>query len=324
MGNAPRINHFVDVGRGYRAWQVLGSFPSCRDPTAYDHAVNALPPDLLERARAFAHGGLTVADARHAATVILLRDGSGGSRLEVYLLRRASTMAFAAGQHVFPGGSVDPRDGEHSLAWSGRSASAWGETLGCDASMARALVCAAVRETFEEAGVLLAGASIDAVVADTTGATWETDRQALLDRSVSLAELLEHRGLVLRSDLLRAWAHWITPEFEPRRFDTRFFVAAVPTGQRARDVSGEADQAVWMSVAGAVRGFQSGALPMLPPTIVALRELAAYSTVAEVLEADVAVTPLMPRAVLEGDDVRLVVDGPDGPVEMDSVVRVRA
>jgi len=73
-----------------------------------------------------------------------------------------------------------------------------------------------------------------------------------------------------------------------------------------------------------VRGFESGALPMLPPTIVALRELAAYANVAEVLEADMTVTPLMPRAVLEGDNVLLVVDGPEGPVEMDSVVRVRA
>jgi 8-oxo-dGTP pyrophosphatase MutT (NUDIX family) len=294
------------------------------DVTAYDRAVDDLPPDLLDRARAFLRGGVEAADARNAATVVLLRDGRGGAGLEVYLLRRASTMAFAAGRHVFPGGSVDPRDGEHSPAWSGRSAAAWGESLGCDPTMARALVCAAVRETFEESGVLLAGASPDAVVADTTGATWEADRQSLLDRSESLAELLERRGLVLRSDLLRPWAHWITPEFEPRRFDTRFFVAAVPTGQRARDVSGEADQAVWMSVAGAVHGFSSGALPMLPPTIVALRELAAYDTVDEVLDADMTVTPLMPRAVLDGDEVLLVLDGPDGPAAIESVVRARA
>jgi 8-oxo-dGTP pyrophosphatase MutT (NUDIX family) len=283
--------------------------------------VDDLPPDLLDRARAFLRGGLDVADARHAATVVLLRDG-GRSGLEVYLLRRVSTMAFAAGRHVFPGGSVDARDGEHSPAWSGRSAADWGESLGCDSGLARALVCAAVRETFEESGVLLAGASSDAVVADPTGAAWEADRQALLDRSVSLAELLERRGLVLRSDLLRPWAHWITPEFEPRRFDTRFFVAAVPARQLARDVSGEADQAVWLPVAGAVRGFSSGALPMLPPTIIALRELAAYDTVDEVLAADMTVTPLMPRAVLQGDEVVLVLDGPDGPAEMESVVRV--
>lgn len=286
--------------------------------------MDALPPELLDRARAFLRDGLDVAAARDAATVVLLRDGRGGSGLEVYLLRRASTMAFAAGQHVFPGGSVDPRDGERLPAWAGRSAAAWGESLGCDTTMGRALVCAAVRETFEESGVLLAGAAADAVVADTTGATWEADRQALLDRTESLAELLERRGLVLRSDLLRPWAHWITPQFEPRRFDTRFFVAAVPTGQLARDVSGEADQAVWLPVAEAVRGFESAALPMLPPTIVALRELAAYETVEDVLGAEMTVTPWMPRAMFDGDEVRLVVDGPDGPAPLGSVVRARA
>jgi 8-oxo-dGTP pyrophosphatase MutT (NUDIX family) len=283
----------------------------------------SLSPDLLDRARTFLRDGQPIAAARHAATVVLLRDRAGEPGLEVYLLRRVATMAFAAGMHVFPGGSVDGRDGEHSPGWSGPDAATWGGSLGCDAPLARALVCAAVRETFEESGVLLAGPSADALVADTTSNEWESDRQALLDRSESLAELLERRGLVLRSDLLRPWAHWITPEFEPRRFDTRFFVAAVPTGQVARDVSGEADQAVWLPVASAVTGFESGALPMLPPTIVALRELAAYPTVEEVLAANMTVTPLMPRAVLDGADVLLVVDGPDGPAGMESVVRAR-
>jgi 8-oxo-dGTP pyrophosphatase MutT (NUDIX family) len=286
--------------------------------------VDHLPADLLDRARAFQRGGLDVADARDAATVVLLRDGATSAGLEVYLLRRAVTMAFAAGQYVFPGGSVDARDGEHSPAWSGPDVSAWGQSLGCDARLARALVCAAVRETFEESGVLLAGDSADAVVADTTGPTWEADRRSLLDRSDSLSELLQRRGLVLRSDLLRPWAHWITPEFEPRRFSTRFFVAAVPRGQRARDVSGEADRAVWMSVADAVSGYESATLPMLPPTIVALRELGAFDTVDDVLEANMTVTPLMPRAVVVGDQVLLVVDGPEGPTAAESVARVRA
>ena len=282
-----------------------------------------LPADLLERARGFLTGDLEVADARDAATVVLLRDGAPGVGLEVYLLRRHSTMAFAAGRHVFPGGSVDARDGEHAPAWSGRSAAAWGAALGCDSTLARALVCAAVRETFEESGVLLAGASADEVVADTTGPDWEADRQALLDRSISLAELLEQRGLVLRSDLLRPWAHWITPEFEPRRFDARFFVAAVPAGQLARDVSGEADQAVWMPVVTAMRGFAAGELPMLPPTIIALRELSAYDTVAEVLQAEMTVTTLMPRAEFADGEVVLVIDGPDGSAPLESVTRER-
>jgi 8-oxo-dGTP pyrophosphatase MutT (NUDIX family) len=285
--------------------------------------VDDLPADLRERAVAYLQGGGDIVAARDAATVVLLRDGRDGAGLEVYLLRRHATMAFAAGRHVFPGGSLDPRDGEHSPAWSGRSASDWGESFGCDSTLARSLVCAAVRETFEESGVLLAGASADDVVADTTGPDWETDRQALLDRSISLAELLERRGLVLRSDLLRPWAHWITPEFEPRRFDARFFVAAVPAGQLARDVSGEADQAVWMPVVTAIRGFSAGELPMLPPTIIALRELSAYDTVAEVLGAEMTVTTLLPRAVLDGGEVVLVVDGPDGPAALESVTRVR-
>ena len=75
-----------------------------------------------------------------------------------------------------------------------------------------------------------------------------------------MAEVLAARALVLRSDLLRPWAHWITPEFEPRRFDTRFFVAAVPTGQLPRDVSGEADDTVWLPVAAAVAQHEAGGL----------------------------------------------------------------
>ena len=98
--------------------------------------------------------------------------------------------------------------------------------------MARALVCAAVRETFEEAGVLLAGAPDGGPVADPSGPSWEADRAALVAGAVTLAELLSRRGLVLRADLLVPWARWITPEGEPRRFDARFFAAALPAGQR--------------------------------------------------------------------------------------------
>jgi 8-oxo-dGTP pyrophosphatase MutT (NUDIX family) len=264
-----------------------------------------VPPSLVERARAFLAGPGDVAAPRHAATVVLLRDTPGG--LEVYLLRRAGTMAFAAGMHVFPGGSVDPRDGELETTWAGPSPDEWAGRLGCDETLARALVCAAVRETFEESGVLLAGPSPEDVVADTTADDWERDRSALLDRSLSMAELLTSRGLVLRSDLLRAWAHWITPEFEPKRFDTRFFVAALPTGQLARDVSGEADHAAWLLVRDAVAEHEAGRLAMLPPTIEALRDLTAYDDVAGVLAAQRRVRPILPRLVDEGGVLRLEV-----------------
>ena len=149
--------------------------------------------------------------------------------------------------------------------------------------------------------MLLAGPDGAAVVADTTGDDLESDRLALLDRSASMAEVLDRRGLVLRSDLLRPWAHWITPEFEPRRFDTRFFVAAVPPGQLARDVSGEADSTVWLPVVDAVAAHEAGELAMLPPTIESLRELATHATVDDVLAAPREVRPVMPRLVEVGD-----------------------
>lgn len=265
-----------------------------------------VPPALLDRAWAWLRAPGAVAPARDAATVALLRDSSAG--LEVYLLRRAATMAFAAGMHVFPGGSVDPRDGAADTAWAGPPAAVWATALGCDEALARALVCAAVRETFEESGVLLAGPSADVVVADTTGPGWERDRAALLDRTYSVGELLGVRRLVLRSDLLRAWAHWVTPEFEPRRFDTRFLVAALPAGQRARDVSGEADLAEWVPVRAAVAEHEAGRKAMLPPTIAVLRDLAGLPNVAAVLSATREVRRLLPRLV-ERDGVLSMVTG---------------
>src|SRR6059058_1988487 len=151
-------------------------------------SLGRLPREMAEHARAISQGTVTAAEPRHAATVVLLRDSAAG--IEAYLLRRQKTMAFAAGMFVFPGGSVDPRD--ESLpddAWVGPRPADWSSILTADDALAKALVCAAVRETFEESGVLLAGSTAGDVVADTTGDDWEADRLALLDRSLSLAAL---------------------------------------------------------------------------------------------------------------------------------------
>ena len=262
-----------------------------------------LPPALVEHARAFLTGDQTPATPRGASTVVLLRESDAGPP-QVYLLRRHLGMAFAAGMYAFPGGTVDPRDSDRAVAWAGPDPAEWGERLGCDEAVARSLVCAAVRETFEESGVLLAGATPDTVVGDTTGDDWERERAALVDRSLALAELLEQRSLVLRTDLLLAWAHWVTPEFEPRRYDTRFFVAAMPPGQRTRDVSGEADTVTWMTAADAVAGVDAGAMGMLPPTYIALREMAAYPTVAATLAAARrrVIRKVVPGVEIVGDD----------------------
>src|SRR5581483_11814380 len=144
---------------------------------------------------------------------------------EVYLQRRVASMNFAASMYVFPGGGVDPRDTAVQPAWAGPSPADWAERLRRDEATARAIVCAAVREVFEESGVLLAGPGPDTVVGDVSGAAWEAARVALLAREVGFAELLAREGLVLRSDLLVPWSRWITPVFEPRRFDTYFFLA---------------------------------------------------------------------------------------------------
>ena len=277
-----------------------------------------LPADVIAHVRALSSGERQAAEPRHASTVVLLRDRPEG--MQAYLLRRTQTMAFAAGMYVFPGGSVDPRDASLSDdAWAGPPPAEWAKLLSADEALTKALVCAAVRETFEESGVLLAGAGPDDVVADTTGEDWETDRAALVDRSLSFAAMLGRRGLVLRADLLRPWAHWITPEVEPKRFDTRFFVAALPAGQRTRDVGGEADRVAWVRPADALAAADSGEMGMLPPTAFTLSELATYDDVAAVLDAGTArdVRPVLPKIVLGDDDeARLLLPHDEGyPVE---------
>jgi 8-oxo-dGTP pyrophosphatase MutT (NUDIX family) len=259
---------------------------------------------LGQRALDILAGKQAPAQPRDAATVMLLRPAAagadGGDGIEVYMLRRKSSMAFAPGAYVFPGGSVDARDADEQVAWAGPEPGEWGRIFDAPPELACALVCAAVRETFEESGVLLAGPSAGSVVSDTTGADWEADRLALLDRSLSLAELLARRGLVLRSDLLRPWSRWITPVIEERRFDARFFAAALPPQQRTRDVGGEAAEVVWVGPADAIAMGRRREILLWPPTAVTLAELAACGDVAAALRPR-TVRPVLPVAsVTEG------------------------
>jgi 8-oxo-dGTP pyrophosphatase MutT (NUDIX family) len=282
------------------------------DPTA------AMFAGLVDTVKRLQRGEQAPAEPRHAATVVLARDRGEGP--EVYLLRRTASMAFAAGFFVFPGGSVDPRDQDiPDDAWVGPPPHDWAEALTCDEPLARALVCAAVRETFEESGVLLAGPDEHSVVADTSGDDWEADRLALLDRSLSLAEMLRRRDLHLRADLLRAWSHWITPEVEPKRFNTRFFVAAMPEGQRTRDVGGEADRVAWVRPAGALAATESGEMSLLPPTIATLTDIAEFDSVEDMLAAGHLreVAPVMPKLLLDANDrIRFLLPrDPDYPRE---------
>lgn len=277
-----------------------------------------LPEHLAERARAHVATGAPVAAPRDAATLALIRQGAGG--VEVYVLRRVTTMAFAPGMHVFPGGTVDPRDLESGTGWFGPAPAVWAERFGVDEARARGLVLAAVRETFEESGVLLAGRQVNhvvpdhSIVDDTSGDDWEADRLTLIDRTSSFSAVLERRQLVVRADLLRGWARWVTPEFEPRRYDTAFFVASVPPGQRTRAVGGEADRVAWIRPGEALAAQAAGDVLMLPPTAVVLGELASFDTVdAVLLAADARViTTIMPRPVLDSGVPHVVLPGEPG------------
>ncbi|HEY2948400.1 MAG TPA: NUDIX hydrolase [Micromonosporaceae bacterium] len=194
-----------------------------------------LPARLIEHARRFYASGQEPVTPRVAATVVLLRPAEA-SGFEVYAIRRAAGMAFAAGMYAFPGGSVEPGD--------------------------PGVPAAAVREVAEETGVRL------------------------------------------DPDALVPWARWVTPEFEPRRYDTYFFLARMPADQRVADPAGEADHAEWVTPTRALERLAAGAVAMLPPTAVTLRELAAYPSIEAALSAAAgrdANTPVQPRLELNPD-----------------------
>lgn len=271
-----------------------------RDVSMNFHVPRSAVPDLPDPDEAASATPVEPVVPREAATVMLLRDTPDG--IEVFLQRRVAAMKFAAGMTVFPGGGVDERDADASIAWAGPSAATWAEWFGCDEPLARALVCAAVRETFEESGVLLAGAGPDETVTDTS--RYAGARAALVGRQLSLAAFLAESGLTLRADLLRPWANWVTPEQESRRYDTRFFVAALPSGQTADGETTEASSSGWRRPADAMADGTAGRSMLMPPTWAMLEDLAECATVADVLATERTPVPkVMPTLHVDGDTV---------------------
>jgi 8-oxo-dGTP pyrophosphatase MutT (NUDIX family) len=259
-------------------------------------------------------GRVAPAQPRDAATVIVLRSTFAvGRDIQVLMLRRTAAMRFAPGAYVFPGGAVDPADYDAELGWQGPSPAEFGARLGATAEVARALVCAAVRETFEESGVLLAGEPGGAIAAP-SGPSWEADRMAVASGTLTLAGLLSRRGLVLRADLLVPWARWITPEGESRRFDARFFAAALPDGQEPVGHEAEADHVAWLRPADAIDAAKAGELSLLPPTASTLADfasaVAAGAGLADILGTRRAIEPVQPRLVLEDGAAWLII--PEG------------
>lgn len=241
---------------------------------------------------------------RPAATVMLVREAPTG--LKVFLMRRHSRMEFAAGVMVFPGGGVDERDRNADLgglgAWAGPPPQWWAQRFGIEPDLAEALVCAAARETFEESGVLFAGpaGAPDSIVGDAS--VYRDARRALADGTLSFADFLRTEKLELRSDLLRPWANWVTPEAErTRRYDTYFFVGALPQGQRADGQNTESDRAGWTTPEAALKDFSAGRTFLLPPTWTQLDSLAGR-TVADVLAVQRQIAPVQPHVEIRGDN----------------------
>ncbi len=237
-------------------------------------------------------GASAPAVPRLASTVLLLRDGDAGP--EVFVQRRRASMRFAAGMTVFPGGGVDDRDfpgdvdgdGHVSPAieWAGPDVDWWAGALGVPAGTARALVCAAVRETFEESGVLLADRAGDAGAHPLPGEDGDAARRALESRETALAGFLAARSLRLRSDLLRPWANWLTPASNPIRYDTFFFLAAVPEGQEPDGRTSEATAAGWARPADLLERWRAGEVRLMPPTWAQLRRLEGAADAAAALD----------------------------------------
>lgn len=245
------------------------------------------------------------AEPRDASTVILLRDSDAGP--EVFISRRVSGMEFAPGMTVFPGGRVDEGDDDPGVSWSGPSPDWWSERFSVATRRARALVCAAVRETFEECGVLLAATPDGELVRDV--GPFVRARRALEAEEITLPEFLAAEGLVLAAGRLRPADHWITPRTEKRRYDTRFFLARLPEGQDADDDTSEVDHTEWIRPEAALAEFAAGGVMILPPTWVQLRRLADAADVDEAMATERAIIPVEPEIVDVDGRPRTVFDG---------------
>ncbi|MDT4927872.1 MAG: hypothetical protein QOF92_739 [Pseudonocardiales bacterium] len=246
---------------------------------------------------------MTDVPVRDAATVVLLRDGSDGAGIEAWLLTRVTQMAFAAGMTVFPGGRVD--DADSALPLVGGDFARLAARFGCSEDVARALVGAAARETFEETGVLLTVPS-----ADLSGARSDVE----LGR-VSFGELLRANGLSVDAGALHPWSRWVTPAGEARRYDTRFFVGALPEAAVAEDVTSESSAASWLPIDEAIQQAQRGERQLLPPTMMTLVSLQPFATVAEAVASASArsLEPVRPRLRV-GDDGSIDIELPDGVI----------
>lgn len=244
---------------------------------------------------------------RESATVILARPASAG--LEVYMVRRHRASDFGGGAYVFPGGVLDAADAAPGVLarCGGVDVEEAAERLRLPVERAIAHWSCAVRETFEEAGVLLAQGHVSA-------SALAAARGRLLDGALSWETFLAEFGVTLDLARLGYFAHWITPEQAPKRFTTRFFVAETPVDQSPAVDAREVDFGEWLSPADALARHQAGELPMIFPTVRTLEELLAFDSPAALLASCRArrVEPRMPRMVRVDGETRILLPGDAG------------
>ncbi len=232
---------------------------------------------------------------RTAATVMLVRDADDEPGVEVFMLRRTGKASFAAGMYVFPGGRVDDADhaAEIEPFCEGLDDVEASRQLSID-SGGLAYWVAAIRECFEEAGILLAQRRNGSELK-----MGDEDRHAVHDGSLSMVELCRRDDLILDLSTTQYVDHWLTPIGEARRFDTRFFVTEAPAGQDGLHDDKETVDSTWIRPAEALRMQAEGELMMMPPTIKNLRWLDGFGTAAEAVEAGAAIVDpikILPKA----------------------------
>lgn len=253
-------------------------------------------------------------EPRVAAAIILLRDRPQGG-VETFMVRRHVRSEFVPDVYVFPGGSVKPGDREAEMALALPPA---GTHLG-ETTLGAGVRAAAIRELFEEAGVLLVGRDgrLLAVTSERAAHFAEYRRQ-LQQNETTLAEIARAEGLALATDRLLYFAHWITPEAMPKRFDTFFFVAAAPEEQQAAHDQLETTAGAWIHPADALDQSQQGSFPLVFATIHQLQDLGVFTSVADAQQrlSQREIPVIMPRAALRDGEVVIRLPGEPGYDEL--------
>ncbi|RAN72759.1 NUDIX hydrolase [Bacillus sp. SRB_336] len=210
-----------------------------------------LSADQREAAQAWVEfGERTPSKPRSASSVVLLKDSPGG--LQTFMTYRPGNSPL--GLVAFPGGTIEPAD-DDVTDWAGPSPAQWAKAMGTsDVDVAKRHVVAAIRETFEETGILLAGPDASSLVEGVSGPEWMKAREAIAAQDITFASVLERRGLVLRTDLLKPLSHWLSPDFAHRRFDTRYFAAAAPVNQEPQLLSSKGVWGRWVCAADILAG----------------------------------------------------------------------